>query len=190
MGLTTQKHYRTLLYVNTLVIVVLGAAVAGWGVFALFPSHLGEGYHSSLATVQAIRKVLFWRTVVLYGVILLLMIVSMAVLHLLYSHRIAGPAYRIGREAEKIARGNLTCNVTLRRKDSLADIRESLNDAACRYRARVTAIQDSLAVIEEQTRAVHDLIRRGGDAAALRQAAEEITNSVKNIERGLSGLRT
>lgn len=190
MGLTTQKHYRTLLYANTLAIVVLGAVVAGWGVFALFPSQLGEGYHSSLATVQAIRKVLFWRVAVLYGVVLLLMLVSMAVLHLLYSHRIAGPAYRLGQEAEKIARGDLTCNVTLRRKDGLTDLRESLNEAARRYRTRLAAVKDSLTVLERQSNAVSDLIRRGGDAAALRQAAEEITNSVKNIERGLSDLKT
>jgi methyl-accepting chemotaxis protein len=190
MGLTTQKQYRTLLYVNTLGIVLIGGAVAGWGVFALFPAHLGEGYHSSLAIVQVIRKVLFWRVAVLYGVILLLMIVSMAALHLLYSHRIAGPAYRIGCEAEKIARGDLTGTVVLRRKDNLADMGELLNDVGCRYRTRVMAIHDSLAVIEEQTRAVHDRIRRGEDAVALRQAAEEITNSVKNVEGGLSGLIT
>ncbi len=190
MGLTTQKHYRALLYVNTLAIVLIGAAVAGWGVFALFPAHLGEGYHSSLAIVQAIRKVLFWRVAVLYGLILLLMIVSIVILHVLYSHRVAGPAYRIGREAAKIARGDLTCNIILRRKDNLADLGDILNDLGSRYRARVMAVRDSLAVIEEQTRTAHELIRRGADAVALGQAAEEITNSVKDIERGLAGLKT
>jgi methyl-accepting chemotaxis protein len=112
------------------------------------------------------------------------------VLHLLYSHRIAGPAYRLGQEAAKIARGDLTCNVTLRHKDGLTDLRESLNEAARRYRARLAAVKDSLTVLERQSNAVSDLIRRGGDAAALGQAAEEITNSVRNIERGLSDLKT
>src|SRR5574341_1385594 len=105
MGLTTRKNYRLLLYVNTLVIVLLGAAVAGWGMFWLLPAGLGENYSSIMASVQGIRKVLFLKAVALYTVVSLFIVLGIIVLHLFYSHRIAGPASRMGREAAKIAQG-------------------------------------------------------------------------------------
>ncbi len=189
MGLTVQRHYRMLLYTGTLAIVVLGAAVAGWGVFLLFPANLGQGYHSSLAAVQAIRKVLFWRVAGFYGLILLFIAVAVAALHVLYSHRVAGPTYRFGCEAQKIARGNLSCAITLRRKDALVDMGDLLNDVGCRYGGRVRVLQDFLAVLEARSREVPGLIARG-DEVALRHASEEIAAAVEGIERSLAEVRT
>lgn len=144
MGLATKKIYRTSLYINTFIIVMLGAVVAGGCVFFLFPANLGQDYHSSLATVQAIRKVLFGRVLLVYAVFCLLILLSIAILHLLYSHRIAGPTYRIGVEASKIAQGVLACDFTLGNKDSLVDVKDLLNELSCRYRGRLDIIQAAL----------------------------------------------
>ena len=190
MGFTTRKNYRTFLYVNTLVIVLLGAVVAGGGVFILFPANLGQDYHSALAAVQAIRKVLLWKVAVIYTVISFLILLTIAVLHLIYSHRVAGPAYRIGCEAAKIAQGNLACDFNFRRNDNLTDMKDFLNDVGCRYRFRIIAIMDSLAIVETQSGTVSELIRRGEGGVALRQAVEEITENVKNIEGSLWEIKT
>jgi len=190
MGLTTRNNYRLFLYVNTFVIVLLGAAIAGGGVFWSFPAGLDEGYHNVQAQVREIEKVLLWRVVLLYGVISLFIIFAMVVLHLFYSHRIAGPAYRMGREAVRIAQGDLGGNIKFRQKDNLTDMADSLNDLASRYRGRLNAVSDCLAVIETQSKSASDLIRQGKDGTALRPAAEAITNNVKNIERSLLEMRT
>jgi methyl-accepting chemotaxis protein len=190
MGLTTQKNYRVLLYVNSLVIVLLGAAFAGWGVFWLFPAGLGEGYHNVQAAVQQIGKVLFWRVAILYAVTSLLIVLAMVVLHLLYSHRIAGPAYHLSREAAKIAQGELTGNIRFRRKDNLTDMAVYLNKVTSQYRGRINAITDCLTIIEAQSGKASDLIRQDKNEAALEQSAEEIMNNLKKIEHILSEIRT
>ena len=190
MGLTTRKNYRLFLYVNTFVIILLGAVFVGCGVFWSFPASLGEGYHSVQAQVREIGNVLFWRVTVLYAATSLLILLALAALHLFYSHRIAGPVYRIGREAARIADGDLTGNIHFRRKDNLTDMADSLNDVASRHRLRITAVKDSLALIETRARSMSDLIGQGRDKTALKQEAEAITNSVKSIERTLSQLRT
>jgi len=182
MGLTTRKNYRLLLYVNTLVIVLLGAAVAGWGMFWLLPAGLGENYSSIMASVQGIRKVLFLKVAALYTVVSLFIIMGIVVLHLFYSHRIAGPAYRMGREAAKIALGELTGNIKFRRKDNLTDMADLLNDVASQYRGRINAAKDHLAAIEAQSKIVQHHIRHGRDKVVLRQAVEEMATNVKNIE--------
>ena len=190
MGLVTRKNYRLLLYVNSLLIVLLGAALAAWGIFLLFPSGLGEGYGAVLASVQGIGQVLFRKVAVIYAVIAVLMVLALVLLHLFYSHRIAGPAYRLGMEAGKIAKGNLTGNIKFRQKDNLTDMADSLNDVALRYRGRITAVKEYLAIIETQSKTVSDLIRQGKDGVALEQASEEISGNIKNIEQILSEMRT
>jgi len=190
MGLTTQKNYRLFLYVNSFVIVLLGALISGWGVFLSFPSGLGEGYHNVQAMVREFGNVLYWRITVLYAVTALLIVLAMVVLHLLYSHRIAGPAYRISLEAGRISRGDLTGNIKFRRKDNLTDMADSLNDVALRYRGRVSAVKDCLARMNAQTKSASDLLGQAREVAALRKAADEITNTAKDIERILADTRT
>ena len=190
MGLTTQKNYRLFLFVNSFVIVLLGASIAGWGVFWLFPANLGEGYHNVQSLVREIQNVLFWRVTILYAVTSFFIVLAMAVLHLLYSHRIAGPAYRIGREAARIGQGNLTGNIKFRQKDNLTDMADSLNDVASQYRGRIDAIKNRLAIIDARSKTVADLLQRGTEGVEFKQAIEEITNTLKDIDRSLSELRT
>jgi methyl-accepting chemotaxis protein len=190
MGLTTRRNYRLFLYVNSLAIILLGAAITGWGVFWLFPSDLGEGYHNVQALVREIGNVLFWRVAILYGFTSLLIVAAMVALHLVYSHRIAGPAYRIGLEAARIAQGNLTGNVKFRRKDNLTDMADLLNDLSSQYRSRINAVRSSLVLVDEQLKNVHDLIQQGKDGIALKQISGDISANAKEIERSISEMRT
>jgi methyl-accepting chemotaxis protein len=190
MGLTTHRNYRLFLYLNTFAIVLLGAAIAGFGVFWLFPANLGESFHSVQAAVRELGKVLFWRVAILYAVISLLIVLAIVVLHLLYSHRIAGPAYRLGREAERIAHGDLTGSIKCRPKDNLTEMADALCAVVSQYRGRINAVKDGLASIERQSAAVSGLLQRGKSGAALREATEDIVSSVKKIEQSLSKVRT
>jgi methyl-accepting chemotaxis protein len=190
MGLTTHHNYRLFFYLNTFTIVLLGAAIAGFGVFWLFPANLGESFHSVQAIVREIGKVLFWRIAILYAVISLLIVLATAVLHLLYSHRIAGPAYRLGREASRVARGDLTGHIKCRPKDNLTEMADSLCEVVTQYRGRINAVKDGLTSIERQSKTVSGLLQQGESGAALREAAEDIVSSAKKIEQSLSEVRT
>lgn len=190
MGLTTRRNYRLFLYIYSLVIILFGAAITGWGVFWSFPSDLGEGYHNVQALVREIGNVLFLRVAILYAVISLLIILAMVALHLVYSHRIAGPAYRIGLEATRIAQGNLAGNIKFRQKDNLTDMADLLNDLVSQYRGRINAVRDSLAIIDEQSIKMFDLIQKGKDGAALKQIAGDLSKNAKKIEDSLAEMRT
>jgi methyl-accepting chemotaxis protein len=190
MAFVTRKNYRLFLYVNSLVIIILGAVFAGWGVFWTVPSGLGEGYHAIQASLRVISDVLFWRVSILYAVISLLIIISMVVLHLIYSHRIAGPAYRIGREAAKIAQGNLSGNIKFRQKDNLTDMADSLNDVASQYRGKILAIKNQISLIESQSKIMSDMIQKNKGKDSLEQAVESIAVNVRNVKNSLSDIKT
>lgn len=190
VGLTTQKNFRPLLYIYSLVIVLLGALFAGLGVIWSLPGNLGEGYHNVQAMLRGIQQVLFWRITLLYSITTLLIILAMVVLHLLYSHRIAGPAYRIGQEAAKIAGGNLTGKVRFRQHDNLMDMADYMNDVMVRYRELAGCVKNSLSIIEEQSTRMNTLIQRGNDDAAIKQAADEISKNSNVIAECLAEIRT
>lgn len=100
---------------------------------------------------------------------------------ILLSHRVAGPAYRIGKSAEEVAGGNLTHKVFLRQKDEFLELRDTFNfmvdalrgkvagDVACAFRAKkqLEAILEDDHVGEEFAdkvkRAISEMDRVGKD---------------------------
>jgi methyl-accepting chemotaxis protein len=190
MAFTTQRNYRLLLWAKTFGILLIGAAIAGGGMFWSFPAGLGEGYHNALAALQAIRTELFWKIATVYAVIGIPCILAIAVLHLFYSHRIAGPVYRISLEAARIAQGDLSGKISFRPKDSLAEMADMLNSVASQYRGHISTVKEYLAVIDVQSKKMSALMQQGQDDAALKQASEIIANNVRNIESRLSEIRT
>ena len=190
MGLTTRANYRLFLYLKTFGIILFVALLAGWGVFWLFPAELGESYSAIMFSMRGIKKVLYWKIALVYAAVWLPCIPAMVALHLFYSHRIAGPIHRLGMEAEKISQGYLCGDIKFRSKDNLTDMADSMCRVASHYRDRINAIRENLAVIEARSQTVTSLIQQGDDESALRQAADEITNRIRDIEHSLINIRT
>lgn len=190
IGLTTQKNYRLLLYVYSLVIVLLGISFAGLAVLWSLPNDLGEGYHNIQAMLRGIQQVLFWRITLLYSITTLLVVIAMIVLHLLYSHRIAGPAYRIGIEAGKIAQGNLTGNIRFRKSDNLMDMADSMNNVASHYREQLRNVQECISNIEERALKMNSIIQHGNNQGVIKLEAEEIAKESNAIANCLAKIRT
>jgi methyl-accepting chemotaxis protein len=187
---STQRRFGLYLFASTLIIVLLGAALGGAGVFALLPANLGEGYVAVLSTVQGMERTLLERVAGIYAVMSIFIISAVMLLHLFYSHRIAGPVYRLGRESEAIGQGRLTGTLRFRLKDNLTDIGDSLNQAATRYRVRVETITDHLSLIDMQVDIAATLIQQEGKAPALEQTAIEMKTILKNVSAVLSEVRT
>lgn len=187
---STRRSYRALLIFFTFAIVLVGAAIAAGWVFFVFPTSLGEGYGAVIATVQQIQNILLRKVAVIYVVMTVFMIGALIVLHLFYSHRIAGPAYRLSKEASIIARGDLTGNIRFRQKDNLTDMADTLNQVAARYRGRVTALKDYTTIIDAQVNLIQQLAQRGEQASALERHMEEVRAHLKNIGQVLSEVRT
>jgi len=190
IGLTTQKNYRLLLYVYSLVIVLLGVSFAGLAVIWSLPDNLGEGYHNIQAMLRGIQQVLFWRISLLYTVTTILIVIAMVILHLLYSHRIAGPAYRIGLEAGKIAQGNLTGKIRFRQSDNLLDMADCMNDVAATYQEQIKVVKTCLAEIEERAQKLDAHLQQGKHEGVLKAEAEELVLKCSAIADSLAEIRT
>ena len=187
---STQRRFGLYLFASTLIIVLLGAALGGAGVFALLPANLGEGYGAVLSTVQGMERTLLERVAGIYAVMSIFIIGAVMLLHLFYSHRIAGPAYRLGRESEAIGQGRLKVNIRFRQKDNLTDMGDSLNQTAARYRVRIETLKEYVSLVERKVDSAATLMQQGEKAPALEQTANEMKTILKNVNAVLSEVRT
>lgn len=187
---STRRYYHRKLFLSTFCIVVFGAVIGGLGIFALFPSSLGEGYGKALLTIQGMEQELLSKILWFYGAMALFFIPAIAFLLMFYSHRIAGPAFRLGREAGLIARGNLKADFQLRQKDNLTDIENNLKLVAARYRDSVITIKAQTESLEARSESLSGMVQQGKDQGLLGHALDEISSEVKTIGNILSEIRT
>ena len=109
-------------------LAVLASLVTGWAVFATMWSFLGE----KLANVYPQGRLIYVLRATNLALIRNLLLVSplVFILGLLFSHRIAGPLYRIEKTIDEIAKGNLTIRIKLRQGDELSDLADEINRMA------------------------------------------------------------
>ena len=189
VAVSTRRYYRRMLFFYTAVIVLLGALSVGVGLLAFFPASLGDGYGAALLSMRNIERTLVVKVAGLYAVMTVLIMLAIAFLHVFFSHRIAGPAFRLGREAEQIGRGNLKANFQLRSKDNLTDMADFLKQAASRYRETIIALDRHATIIKMQAESLSGAAGRQKGGAAPGQAVEELSTNVRNIDKILSEIR-
>ena len=77
-------------------------------------------------------------------------VLSIAYFSLILSHRIAGPAYALARDLKKLAEGDLTVKIHLRKGDFHLEAADALNITANILRDKMKSIKLELAKLETQ----------------------------------------
>ncbi len=123
----------SLLYVLAVVFIFAGA------LFMPLMITLNDGAAASPAVNEAARHFLALHNRVWPPVLAL---IALLVLHnIVFSHRIAGPLYRIRSELKKIGDGNLFVHVKLRKNDYLDKEAASVNEMVDSLRTKVRSIE-------------------------------------------------
>jgi len=91
-------------------------------------------------TGSAILPAVIYTNLITLGVIT----VAAIGITLFVSHKIAGPLYRFENELRDVSQGNLTKQITLRRKDQMTEVVEGLNDMISNLHERVSDIQSQI----------------------------------------------
>ena len=93
---------------------------------------------------------------------------------LISSHKIAGPIYVIVRQMEKLAEGDLTARIKLRRKDIFQDEAVTINNC-------IEALQEQLHEVRRITREIEQLAD---------QSSEKRTRLIAQLSQALSSFKT
>ena len=88
---------------------------------------LTTGYQGDSLRIEKTMSFFLVNFVFIAAIVGIAMAIVGILTFLFFSHRIVGPIYNLRRSLEKIAAGDLTCRVRLRKKDELKDVAEALN---------------------------------------------------------------
>ena len=167
-----------------LLILVLIAS----GLFYLLANReLSAEYYKAHSTLRYVmQNLLPWLLLVnLAGILVVLF------LGVFYTHRIAGPAYRIQQDLGKIGQGILTTRVRTRRKDQLKGLESEVNRVAQEFEQGILQVKESLLKLES---GLTDLEKATGSGEAnadrLQQMVRQIRSCHEEISRRLSFFRT
>jgi len=162
-------------------LALIASLVTGWTVFATGWHFLGE----KLASVYPQGRLVYVLRATNLALIRNLLLISplIFILGLLFSHRIAGPVYRIGKTLDDISKGNLGLKIRLREGDELVDLADTINNLTEGFNKTIISDKDIVIKIERDLEEIKKLASgQPCDCAKI----ESLINSLQQRSKELS----
>lgn len=171
---------------------LLGGAAVLILLYLTLSRSLGPSYGSAIYTIHDLKiRILPLIFASSYSIFMLAITTgAIAIISVLFSHRIAGPLYRIEKNLESIASGDLTVNTRFRGMDQLNVLANDLNEMVRSLNHTSRSVMDAL----EEVRAAEDRLRALLDMdtsteADIKAAIEDLRQGVAEINRALSHIK-
>ena len=178
-----KSYYRTLAF-KCILAILLGAVVTESILFVSLSSKPGASYAENYAIMASLRKELLLKSMAIYATTTIFIAIGITVISLLYSNRIAGPIYRLGVFARKIASGDLSGTVKLRQHDVIDMMADDLNILTAEYKKVITQVENKTKEFEDIAAAIGEST---GDAA--RDAIARLSAKRDEINKILSNIK-
>jgi len=173
-----QLRYIGLIFIA----LILTSIVTGYTVFAtgwtLFGQKLASVYPQGrlLHVLRGINMALVRNLIFVSPIIF--------ILGLLFSHKIAGPLYRIEKTIDEIAKGSLGLKIKLRRGDELKDLAEVVNGLTENLRNSIDLSNETILKIQKELDGVRNVI------SSQPQNPKRIETSINSLQVKLNELNS
>lgn len=172
------KFAGTILLLALLVTVITACNIYVLGSY-FYDSTISPSDGKTLSMVMSTFLSTYWPRLI---ILVLVNIIIVFVVSVMYSHQIAGPAYKLEKSIERITGGDLTFEVSLRRNDNLKELASALNGLLEKFRSALrnaksltNDISDSLKGLENEEK----FKKLSQDVVALRALIDEFKLDVK-----------
>ena len=161
-------------------LVILASIVTGYTVFATGWTLLGE----RLANVYPQGRLVQVFHSTNFALIRNLLFISPLIfaIGLLFSHKIAGPVYRIEKTIYEIARGNLGLRIKLRKGDELWGLADTINTMAENFNSSINLDKEDLLKIQKELGEIRKTI------SAQPYDHQKVTSSISNLQAKIEKL--
>ena len=162
-------------------LALLASLVTGWTVFATAWHFLGD----KLASVYPQGRLVYVLRATNLALIRNLLLISplVFILGLLFSHKIAGPVYRIEKTLGEIMKGNLGLRIRLREGDELVDLADMINSLTEGLNATLVSDKDILMKIQKD---LEDARKLSSSQPCDCARIEALLNSIQEKSKELS----
>jgi len=183
------KHFPVRVTVTVLSIIAGGVAAMALLIYLSSHMFIGDTYLEGLRNLSLMKRVLLQKSLLICLITSTFIMGGIVLLTLFYSHRIAGPLYRLKVSARTIADGDYTVTVRLREKDVVHSLADSLNLLTGRYRKRLLLIGERVAALKEAARAAAESAGKG-ENGELEEAIERLYRASEELRMAVGDIKT
>ncbi len=144
-----KKDYQLSFASKFLALLLLEAVLIGGLFFFLSGNTLTTGYMDSVLKIDTTSRYFFMPLVLILLIAAIGIGMAGLVVFTALSHRIAGPLFRFEKTLEGLSSGDLTQRISLRKKDQLRLLKESINDLAGTFDRRMAKSKALLAELTQ-----------------------------------------
>lgn len=138
-----KKEFQRNFIFKFCILVIIGSLISGVIIYAMSRSTVTTTFENSRLAIKSTAD--FILPSVLLSSIIVIVVTGLASIWitLFTSHRIAGPLYRIEKDVQEVAAGNLKMRFNLRQGDEIRPLAASLDTMAQALRSRIADAKDS-----------------------------------------------
>lgn len=175
------KGYLTRLLLLLICVFIIGTTVSAIYLYLDIYRSLDTHYSAILSIITEIKETLIIRTIKINAFFFLLISAGIVILGILYTHRIAGPLYRIKLYAKMVGEGRLDSDVKFRRKDVIHSFGESFNDMTKSYSDRLTVLISEIQQFKDAIAELKSLTEEGEDTEIAMEKVLEHDSRIKKL---------
>lgn len=175
-----QKTFQTKIIIRFVLILVLGSIITGMGLYFLAANELETRLYTAHMTITNTREILL-PTIILTTVIVFILLALITIYTVLYlSHRIAGPLYKFEKITEEIGKGNLTVDVTLRKKDELTHLQNAFERMLESLQSKIGVLKKNCTKMKRMEYEINDAIKT---SSLLEKNKDSLVKAVKELTK-------
>jgi methyl-accepting chemotaxis protein len=149
---------------------------------------LGETYAQKVFALPQFKTIIVRNSLYIYTLFALVATVGIAVIVILYTHRIVGPLIRMERLMGQMSEGNFEEVVRFRKGDAVHPLADALQDVAIRYKERRGIIRDLIHEMHRDSIEMQELVKKG-DIKAAEDKRQNIEKKAEDISKLLSDIK-
>ncbi len=179
-----QKTFQTKIIIRFILILIFGSVITGMGLYFLAANELETRLYTAHMTITNTREILL-PTIILTTVIVFILLSLITIYTVLYlSHKIAGPLYKFEKITEEIGKGNLTVDVTLRKKDELIHLQNAFERMLESLQYKIGVLKKNYIIMKRMEYEIKDAIKTSKLSAnnkeSLVKAVKEFTEEYED----------
>ena len=146
-----KKQFQRNFILKFCALVVAGSAITGLVIYLMSRSAVCTSFENSRLVIKSTADFILPAVLLSSAVSVILISLATIVITLFASHKIAGPLYRLEKDVQEIASGNLKVVFRLREDDELKALLGSMNDMVNALRGRIAGAKEGLKTLESSS---------------------------------------
>jgi methyl-accepting chemotaxis protein len=187
-----ERFFRLKFGIKLCALTVAGVFTLTFVTYLLTSRSLGGTYAEAIYTIYDLKVRIFPLIFASFYSIFILALVTgaIAAISVFFSHKIAGPLYRLERSLELIGRGDLTVDTRFRGYDQLKALADDINGMVRSLNHLSRSCTDALGEVERGALHLSALLdEREPDFEAIVRAAAELDQGVVALKKAASCIR-